>query len=390
MAQTLNEQLDTIERSLGERMIDHALVIVRAWLTELGENNPYEEAFVSIQNRYQEFFSDWLSAESQDEDPKLNELTGETYQLVDSVYADIRIARGLSPQMHGFNPENEQSVMNYFQYSVRFRPEDLEWFHEILQDEHRTTIALLAITALNLNLRQCFSTDSMLALIDGMNSSNKIVADQCIAHTMLLLIHYDIRLDFFPQIQEAFIQAIWEMDDAGAHAFEVLCSLVEATEHQLHKLMEIIGLDKDLDSLMQWAPQSESEYLSGLIEILPHTWLYETMVRDSEMREKVLVEVCVSAGYREMMWDYPEVADQVYLKLLRKGSNKPIDYINHANCLLLKGDRMMAYENYRQARKLSKSPKEFFNLFRPDRRQLIDHGVPVGQVYLLEDQLLKN
>ena len=49
---------------------------------------------------------------------------------------------------------------------------------------------------------------------------------------------------------------------------------------------------------------------------------------------------------------------------------------------------MMAYENYRTAREMCKGAKEFFALFRPDRRQLVDRGVPIEQVYLIEDQLL--
>ena len=66
-----------------------------------------------------------------------------------------------------------------------------------------------------------------------------------------------------------------------------------------------------------------------------------------------------------------------------------MDYINYGHCLLLKGDRMMAFENYRQARQLCGNVKDFFNLFRPDRRQLVDCGVPVEFIYLIEDQLLK-
>ena len=52
MAQTLDEQVTVVERALGECMIDTALVVVRAWLNEIGENNPYEEAFTSILNTY--------------------------------------------------------------------------------------------------------------------------------------------------------------------------------------------------------------------------------------------------------------------------------------------------------------------------------------------------
>ena len=49
---------------------------------------------------------------------------------------------------------------------------------------------------------------------------------------------------------------------------------------------------------------------------------------------------------------------------------------------------MMAFENYLEARKRCSSAKEFYLFFRPDRRQLVDRGVPVEQVYLIEDQLL--
>ena len=97
MAQTLDEQVTVVERALGECMIDTALVVVRASLNELGENNPYEEAFTSIQKRYHEIFTQWLNIDVPSSDEELNKITGETYQMVDAVYADIRLLRGLSP-----------------------------------------------------------------------------------------------------------------------------------------------------------------------------------------------------------------------------------------------------------------------------------------------------
>ena len=126
MAQTLDEQVAVVERALGECMIDTALVVVRAWLTEIGENNPYEEAFTSIQKRYHEIFTQWLNIDVPSSDEELSKITGETYQMVDAVYADIRLLRGLSPEIHGFNHESITSVMHYFEHCVRFRPEDLE------------------------------------------------------------------------------------------------------------------------------------------------------------------------------------------------------------------------------------------------------------------------
>ena len=61
MAQTLTDQIITIERALGERMIDHALIILRAWMNELGENNPYEQAYSDIEEQYNKLFTEWLT-----------------------------------------------------------------------------------------------------------------------------------------------------------------------------------------------------------------------------------------------------------------------------------------------------------------------------------------
>ena len=49
---------------------------------------------------------------------------------------------------------------------------------------------------------------------------------------------------------------------------------------------------------------------------------------------------------------------------------------------------MMAYENYKQARQLCGSLRDFYDLFRPDRRALVEHGVPLDYVYALEDNLV--
>ena len=76
MPQKIEDQIATIERALGERMIEHALVIVRSWLNELGENNPYEEAFSSIHKRNNAVFEAWLSSNNENVDERLNELTG--------------------------------------------------------------------------------------------------------------------------------------------------------------------------------------------------------------------------------------------------------------------------------------------------------------------------
>ena len=157
----------------------------------------------------------------------------------------------------------------------------------------------------------------------------------------------------------------------------------------LREMLEKMGMKDEVRSMMAWIPKSEQEYISGLIQLLPQTWLFEVLVAGEPIRENILTKDYLRLGNREFMWSHIDIGEQYFVELLRKGSTKPMDYINYGHCLLLKGDRMMAFENYRQARQLCGNVKDFFNLFRPDRRQLVDCGVPVEFIYLIEDQLLK-
>lgn len=406
MAQTIEEQITTVERALGERMIEHALVVVRSWLNELGGNHPYETAFASIQSRYRKVFSDWLSADDEQTDEALNGLTGEAYQLVDAVYADIRLKRGLSPDMHGFNPENMESVVHYFSNCLRLKAEDYQWLHDVLRDENHSAMGLLALGAMVSNLRECFSIDGILAVIDGMLTDREVVSEQCMAYAFTLLIHYDIRIDFFPQIQDAFIKALREVDEDGEHAFEVLCAFVRSVHYRpereeereavieqlpedLRSMLAMLGVDHGAP-IVSWMPKSEQEYMEGLVQILPGTWLYDVIVGGDPLRESNIAATYLVIGHMDLMWDKVSIAEACLVKTLRAGSNNPRDYINYGHCLLLKGDRMMAFENYKQARQMCKNSKEFLNLFRPDRAALVNHGVPVEQIYLIEDQMLKS
>ena len=405
MSQRLDEQIMTIERALGERMIEHAVVVVRSWLNELGENNPYEEALRRIQASYNELFDEWLSVGNEDTDIRLNRLTGEMYQLVDAAYASIRVKRGMSPEMHGFNPDHAPSVMNYFANNLRFRPEDYEWLIESVHDSTRSGSAIMAVGALAKNMRECFNLDALLAMIECIDADNSLVGDQCLAGVYQLLIQYDIRIDFFEQLQRAFLDALTEMGDDGEHAFEVLCAMVQMVRpktiidseddmslklpNELRNMLEHSGFN-DLSNVTTMLPESELEYMQGLVELLPDTWLYEVLVAENEEREHTLAKLYLSLGRMDLMWDNIEEASRWLVERLRSDKANVRDYINYAHCLLLSGDRMMAFEYYRQARQLCNNPKDFFNLYRPDRRALVDHGIPLEQIYLLEDKLLEN
>lgn len=399
--QAIEEQVYTIERALGERMVKHALFVVRLWLNELGEDNPFEDAYRSLFVCYDDFFADWVVAGDGEQDEVLETMTSDAYRLVDAVYAELRIKRGMSPKMHGFNGENPQSVMHYFSSCVQFKDYDMDWLRSVLNDTNRSSIALMTVAALAKNLRECFSETAMMALVDGIHASNSLVAEQCLANVLLLLAHYDVRIDFFRELQEAFVEAIGD----GELAFETLCALIKSVKVNLSEMIasgefSMDNLPEELQNLLGESgiqdnyqetevlmPASEKEYMAGLVQMLPDTWVYITLVGENEERKRKMRLLYLSVGNMNMMWDKTEAAEQMLVRKLRTKGGDAKDYINYGHCLLLKGDRLMAFENYREARRLCKSAKEFYALFRPDRRQLVDRGIPVEQVYLIEDQL---
>lgn len=377
MARDLDEQLSTVERALAERMIEHALIVVRTWLNELGENNSYEEAFVSIQKQYNDLFTEWLSVDDNTVDEHLNILTGETYRLVDAVYADIRLQRGLTPSMHGYNKENMDSVANYFFHCIRLQQQDLNWLQEAYNKEEPKQEEMVIPLALSYNLKSCFSEHVFLTLIEGLEAKNHLMAEHCMIAVLKLLIQYDRRLDFFPEVQKAFVEAIQRKGDDGDDVFQSLWAWVRAT-----KLAPPFGQTEEQYN-------DEMSYYDSLISILPDTWLYQLLVLDDARREYMLATAYLDIGHNELMWDRLDAIELWLKDQLRQGKDSAYFYINYGHCVLLRGDRMMAFELYKQARQRCATSKEFYNLFRPDRRALVDRGVPLEQIYLIEDKLIK-
>lgn len=399
---SLDEQVNTIERALGERMLNHAFIILRQWVKELGFGN-YQDRIATLEQNYRYVFDYYLTTDDPDRDELLDKMTSEAYMIADEIYADIRLLRGVSPQMHGFNVDNPQSVMHYFAACVHLQEEDYRWFREVIQDEERQATALVAIAALSTSLRECFSLESMMCMVEAAGSPSDIVAHQAMASLILLLAHYDVRIDFFPSLQDAFMTLI---DGNTEHAFQILCSVIRAAKTNLRDLIasgevseddlpealrELIaqeGNDDGLQAIVSWMPDSERDYIVGIVSMLPQTWVFDVLVGEDADRQQEVNLLFLSNGHLERMLDSLPTAEQWLLERLRSQDASPTDYINYGHCCLLRGDRMMAYESYRQARTMCSSLKMFYSLFRPDRRMLVDCGVPVEQVYLIEDQLL--
>lgn len=408
---TLDEQRDVIERALGERMLNHAFVLLHQWLQEIGFER-YGDRLQSLEQNYEALFRYFLTTDDPDRENVLNEMTGETYRLADSALVDISLKRGVIPQMIGFNRDNTESVIRYFGFCPRLREEDLDFIREVCIRDPQPSLALLMLASLTHNLRNYFSEDAILVLFEAIESENKLIADQALMNSIMLMIHYDIRIDFFPRLQEAFTEVIGD----GERAFLSLMALVTNGNRKIEDMAHKIDVSKtdDIEAAIQdaikdemgdieamedeyveehvisWVPSDEGDYMQGLVSILPDTWLMDVIVGENEERAQNISRAYLQIGSMDLWWDEPEVAEKLLVQLLRSKNPSPKDYINYGHLCFMKGDRVMAYENYREARRMLGSAKAFMNAFRPDRRFLVDRGVSMDDVYLMEDQLVKN
>ena len=192
-------------------------------------------------------------------------------------------------------------------------------------------------------------------------------------------------------------------------ATETMCALIRSTKMNLRDMLasneinaddmpdtlkEVLGVDEGiaaedkLEAITSWMPESEKEYMSGIVDMFPDTWVYNVIVGDNNQHLRRLQYAYLSIGKMDLLWDQLDVAEQWLANRLMEKKPAPIDYINYAHCCFVRGDRLMAYENYREARSMCKSAKAFFTLFRPDRQRLVEAGIPIEQVYMMEDQLL--
>lgn len=401
----LDEQRDTIERALGERMINHCLAILKIWIAELGVDN-YANRYHSLQQNYKYLFNYYLSADDPERDRLLDEMTGEAYRLVDEVFADVCLKRGRVKEHQGFDRTDHISVMHYFSECMHFQDEDLDWLCDVIQDSEQTSLALVAVAAIAANLKNFFQEDALLALIQCLDCEQEVLHNQINATVLMLLIHYDVRIDFFPAVQDAFEQKIGEGDEI----FEVMCGFIHSTTVKLKDLLKSKDFDSEnipselknllqqvqqssenvnIEEVVNWMPNDENEYLAGLIAILPQTWLYSLVVGDDIDRAKKLANTYLDAGMMDLMWNNLDEAEEQLVEQLRSDKVCAQDYLNYGHICFIKKDRIMAYENYKQARQMVGSAKKFFSLFRPDRGILVSKGVPVEHIYLMEDQLLK-
>lgn len=403
---TLDEQRNMMEHALTERMLNHAFVVLRQWAQELGFA-PYVDRVHSLEDNYKQLFDYYLVGDDPQRDAIHDQLTTEVYRLGDEMYSDMCLKQGKAPEMRGFDRTNIASITNYFSACVHLQEEDLDWVVEAANDPEQASMGFVAVAALSANLRETFHEDSLLTLIDVIDAENQMVADQALASLILLLAQWDVRIDYFPDMQKAFEQKIGD----GERAFLLMRSLIRSSNKSIsqmvadehitkedipEELTEVLGEDASeqsvedlLSRLSKLIPKTENAYIQTIVELLPETWVFDLIVGEDEQREVVIDHLYLELGYMGFMWDNIDEAEEWLVDRLRSGLAKPKDYLNYGHCCFLKGDRMMAFENYLEAKRLCKGTRAFFDIFRPDRKILADKGIPLEQIYLMEDHLLK-
>lgn len=403
---TLDEQRNMMEHALTERMLNHAFVVLRQWAQELGFA-PYVDRVHSLEDNYKQLFDYYLVGDDPQRDTIHDQLTTEVYRLGDEMYSDMCLKQGKAPEMRGFDRTNIASITNYFSACVHLQEEDLDWVVEAANDPEQASMGFVAVAALSANLRETFHEDSLLTLIDVIDAENQMVADQALASLILLLAQWDVRIDYFPDMQKAFEQKIGD----GERAFLLMRSLIRSSNKSIsqmvadehitkedipEELTEVLGEDASeqsvedlLSRLSKLIPKTENAYIQTIVELLPETWVFDLIVGEDEQREVVIDHLYLELGYMGFMWDNIDEAEEWLVDRLRSGLAKPKDYLNYGHCCFLKGDRMMAFENYLEAKRLCKGTRAFFDIFRPDRKILADKGIPLEQIYLMEDHLLK-
>jgi len=144
------------------------------------------------------------------------------------------------------------------------------------------------------------------------------------------------------------------------------------------------------DSLLQLKPESEA-YIYEKAKCCERLELYAEALQlfyRLDLLRPDAPSVCRSIAWCSFMCDDKEAALAYYAKLAAAGKEKPIDWLNQGHLHFVYGDRMEAFRYYHRCLLQLASLKDFLQMFRPDRRFLMEKGISKEEIYLMEDQLI--
>jgi len=224
-------------RSLVKHQLDGALSPLDKWTDELSD--PVAKDRVdSIRANYHLLTDYYLSGQDDPcRDDLLMHLTRDIFALADTLYR--RLEPGFldpngytdTPLAKGTDGESVPDVFNYFVHK-RFDDSQRDLFLSLIDDPEMEDEALIAISGLCLQLTILFSVDGILCLMRAAEEQYpRLLRERAWVSLMLLLLQYDERLPFYPELQEALMDLI-SSDDGMVYAKTTLTCLVrtEGTE----------------------------------------------------------------------------------------------------------------------------------------------------------------
>ena len=245
----MDKTFGAISRLLSGHMLGHAFTLLRPWVADTLKNG----AGMSLNNRLQSLEKNYRYVVdyfmSPEDDPNREEVTEElireAFILLDDVYLEKRlkestsyefrqmlqfIAHPVSPRIESENDlEGPPQVFRFFWLTRHLEEFDLNVLDEYVHNPEMEEEALLGISGLTLNMLRCFSEEGMQFLVMICAGRHAMcIMERAWMSLMVLMLHYDIRMRYFPSVMNAFMDLI-ATPEGNAFALHALSALIRTT-----------------------------------------------------------------------------------------------------------------------------------------------------------------
>lgn len=146
-----------------------------------------------------------------------------------------------------------------------------------------------------------------------------------------------------------------------------------------------------LNLLIEAAPANVA-YIYQKGKCLEHLELYAealTQYYRAELMSSNDAKALRSIAWCNFMCDDYETSEKYYNKIHDLNRQKPIDDLNMGHLFFVQGRRMEALQAYQRCLLQQDSIRQFLDIFRPDRKYLLEKGIQKNDVYFMEDQLIQ-
>ena len=245
----MDKTYSAISRLLAGHMLGHAFDLLRPWVVDLLKtkgDRTLSNRLQSLEQNYRYVVDYFMSPE---DDPLRQEVTEslirEAFILLDEVYLEKRLRESKSYeflQMLKFQAEpvgprvaseddlnGPPQVFRFFWLCKHIEDFDLDVLDEYIHNPEMEEEAQLGLSGLTLNLLRCFSETGLLFLITICRGKHEMtLMERAWVSLILVMMHYDTRLRYFPNVMNAFLDLI-ATDEGSAFALHAFSALIRTS-----------------------------------------------------------------------------------------------------------------------------------------------------------------